>query len=274
MEAKNYNLNVSKHDFTVKGYWLDQVEDFGQDVDFPLVVICPGGGFTFHSAREEEPVALRFNSYGMHAVVLEYKLIDDEPVYPLALQELGKTLDWINRQPDSRHIDKNKIILAGFSAGGNVVSTYNGVATDEDLRQKYQLSQFNDQFAAVILGYPVIDMTVKGSFPDDTATLHQISPDKTFWKAEDLVNKNSKPAFVWQTQTDELVKVVNSIMYVKQMNALNIPVEYHLFGSGIHGLVFGTYVTQKPGKAKYLNKWTSKWFELALNWLEMMKILG
>jgi len=114
METKDYNLTISDHEFKVKGYWLDQVDDFGQNVDYPVVIICPGGGFTFHSEREEEPIALRFNSYGMHAVVLEYQLIEDRPVYPSALQELAKTIDWITKQPASRHVDKSKIILVGF----------------------------------------------------------------------------------------------------------------------------------------------------------------
>lgn len=274
MEAKKYNLEVSNHDFTVKSYWLDQVEDFNQTVDYPIVVICPGGGFTFHSAREEEPVALRFNSFGMHAVVLEYKLIDQETVYPTALQELAKTIDWINKQPASRHIDKKRIILAGFSAGGNLVATYNGIGTDEKLRQKYQIDHLTGEHAGIILGYPAIDLTVKGSFPNDDKVLHEISNDPTFWKAQDLLNKNSKPAFVWQTRTDELVNVINSLTYVEKMTQLGLEAEYHMFGSGIHGLVFGTYVTQKPGKDKYLNAWTSKWIELPLNWLQMMKLLG
>ncbi|MQS76281.1 alpha/beta hydrolase [Companilactobacillus halodurans] len=274
MKAEENNLTISNHDFKVKSYWLDQVADFGQPVDYPIVVICPGGGFTFHSQREEEPVALRFNSFGMHAVVLEYKLIDKEPVYPLALQELGKVIDWINQQPASRHIDKQRIILAGFSAGGHIVAAYNGIATDEKLRKKYHLDQFSGQHAAAILGYPVIDMTVKGSFPSDDKVREEITPDKALWKTQDLLNKNSKPVFVWQTRTDELVNVINSLMYVEKMNQLDLPVEYHLFGSGIHGLVFGTYVTKKPGKDKYLNAWTAKWIELALNWLEMMKLIG
>jgi Esterase/lipase len=164
METKQYNLTISDHDFKVKGYWLDQVDDFGQEVDFPIVIICPGGGFTFHSQREEEPIALRFNSYGMHAVVLEYQLIGDEPVYPIALQEMAKTIDWITRQATTHHIDTKRIILAGFSAGGHVVATYNGVATNPELSQKYHLDQYQGTHAAVILGYPVIDMTVKGSF--------------------------------------------------------------------------------------------------------------
>lgn len=274
MERREYDFTISNHDFSVKSYWLDQIEDFDQTVDYPIVIICPGGGFTFHSAREEEPVALRFNSLGMHAVILDYKLIDQEPVYPLALQELAKTIDWVNSQPDSRHIDKKRIILIGFSAGGHLVSIYNGIGTDSKLRAKYQLDQFGGEHAAIILGYPVVDMTIKGSFPDDDKVLHQISSDQTFWKAQDLVNQNSKPAFVWQTQTDELVNVVNSLKYVEQLNQFKIPAEYHMFGSGIHGLVFGTYVTQKPGKSKYLNTWTARWIDLAVNWLEMMKFLG
>lgn len=274
MDAKEYNLEISDHEFKLKGYWLDQIEDFGQAVEYPVVIICPGGGFTFHSERVEEPIALRFNSFGMHAVVMEYKLIDEEPVYPTALQQLAKTIDWIERQPDSRHIDKKRIILAGFSAGGHLVAVYNGAGTDPELRKRYQIDQYIGEPAGVILGYPVIDMTIKGSFPNDNKVLHEISNDPTFWKTEDLLNQNSKPAFVWQTRTDNLVYVINTLLYVEKMTKLGLPAEYHMFGSGIHGLAFGTYVTKKPGKDKYLNAWTSKWIELALNWLQMMKLLG
>src|SRR5699024_4404306 len=160
------------------------------------------------------------------------------------MQELGKTLDWINKQPASRHIDKKRIILAGFSAGGQVVAAYNGIATNPELRTKYQLDQYQDDFAAVILGYPVIDITIKDSFPGDEQIVHQISEDKTVWQTKNLVNPNSKPAFVWQTRTDDLVFVTNSLRYVNELEENGIPAEYHMFGSGIHGLALGTYVTQ------------------------------
>lgn len=274
MEMREYDLASSIHKFRVKGYWLDQISDFDQEVDYPVVIICPGGGFTFHSDREEEPIALKFNSLGMHVVVLEYQLIGNEPVYPYALQEMSKTIDWINHQPESRHVDKKKIILAGFSAGGHIVAVYNGVATDSKLRTKYQLDQYSGTHAAIILGYPVIDMTVKGSFPNDEKIRRSISPDPTLWQAQNLLNKNSKPAFVWQTRTDKLVYVINSLMYVEKMTELGLPAEYHMFGSGIHGLALGTYVTKKPGKNKYLNAGASKWVDLFLGWLQMMGFLG
>jgi len=274
MKIEERKLNISDHEFTVKGYWLDQISDFGKTVDYPVVIICPGGGFTFHSGREEEPLALRYNSFGMHAVVLEYKLIDDTPVYPLALKEMAKTIDWINKQPDSMHIDKDKIILAGFSAGAHLVAAYNGIGPDQALRRKYQIAQYEGQHAAVILGYPVIDMTMKGSFPDDDKILHEISTDESLWKSQDLLNKNSKPAFVWQTRTDDLVNVMNSLVYVEKMVQLGLPAEFHMFGSGIHGLGLATYVTKKPGKDKYLNSRAAGWMDLSLTWLEMMNLLG
>jgi Esterase/lipase len=273
METRTDNLSVSGHEFKVKSYWLDQVADFGKTVDYPVMIICPGGGFTFHSQREEEPIALRFNSLGMHVVVLEYKLIDDEPVFPLALQQMGKTIDWVKQQANLHHIDKSKIILTGFSAGGQVVAAYNGIGTDPKLRHTYSLEQYDDDFAAVILGYPVIDMTVKNSFPADEKVMYQISTDKTFWQTQAYLNERSKPTFIWQTRTDELVSVSNSLMYVDKMDQLGLPVEYHLFGSGIHGLALGTYVTKKPGKDKYLNAWSAEWINLAFNWLEMMGYL-
>jgi len=86
METKEYELKVANDIFKIKGYWLDQIADFNKTVDYPLVILYPGGGFTFHSQREEEPIALKFNSIGMHVVVVDYKLIGDNgPVFPEVL---------------------------------------------------------------------------------------------------------------------------------------------------------------------------------------------
>ena len=38
--------------------------------------VCPGGGYAFTSDREAEPIALKFNSIGMHAAVLWYTVYD------------------------------------------------------------------------------------------------------------------------------------------------------------------------------------------------------
>lgn len=46
--------------------------ELGSDRQRPAVIICPGGGYHRLSAREAEPVALRFAGMGYAAFILRY----------------------------------------------------------------------------------------------------------------------------------------------------------------------------------------------------------
>lgn len=273
MKVEHQTLVAAQHPFQVTAYWLEQISDFDQPVDYPVMVICPGGGFTYHSGREEAPIAARFAAEGMHTVVLNYQLETGQTtVYPWALQQLGATIDWITAAAGTHHVDPEKIILAGFSAGGHVVATYNGLATDAVLRQQYGLDQYAGHHAAIVLGYPVIDLD--GGFPGNVAERDKITTDPQLFAANKLVSTATKPAFVWQTITDELVPPLNSMMYVQALMAHGVDAEYHLFGSGIHGLALANHVTQKPTKTKYLNDQASQWPGLAVHWLQRQGFLA
>ena len=52
--------------------------------DRPLILLCPGGGYTRTSDREAEPMALKFLAMGYHAAVLRYSCAPAE--YPTSLQ--------------------------------------------------------------------------------------------------------------------------------------------------------------------------------------------
>ena len=75
MQVEQRTLNTAAHPFQITAYWLDQISDFETAVDYPIMIICPGGGFTYHSGREEAPIATRMMAAGMHTVVLNYQLI-------------------------------------------------------------------------------------------------------------------------------------------------------------------------------------------------------
>lgn len=258
--------------FTLDTYWLDPISDYATQVERPIVIICPGGGFKFHSDREAQPIALKFNAAGMHAIVLHYQLVDENhSVYPLALQEMATTLNWLKSQKDVHHIDLQKVILNGYSAGGHLVADFNSIMLDSDRRIKVFQDDLKVIPAVNILGYPVIDMTVGWPIEEDWAM--KIAPDIYYWQAQEHLTKNGKPTFIWQTVTDGTVPVMNSILYAQKMDILNIPYELHLFGSGDHGLSLATYVTQNPGNAVNLNEYDAKWWDLCINWLKMQKIL-
>jgi len=272
MQVEQKRLSADGTSFQVTAYWLDQISDFDEPIDYPVMIICPGGGFTYHSGREETPIATQFVAAGMHTIVLNYQLEDkDTPVYPTALQQVAATIEWIATNSAIHHVDTDCIILTGFSAGGHVVATFNGVATNPELRAQYQLDQYEGQHAAVVLGYPVIDLTA--GFPTNETDRNKVTTDSQLWAAQSLVTAASKPAFVWQTATDELVPAVNSLMYVQALLQQHVAVEYHLFGSGIHGLALANHVTQKPGKTKYLNDQAANWPQLATRWLQQQGIL-
>ena len=56
------------------------------------------------------------------------------------------------------------------------------------------------------------------------------SEEQLAWASlEKHVTKDTPPAFLWQTLTDELVPVENSSLYVKACRAAGVPCELHLF---------------------------------------------
>ncbi|ETY73305.1 alpha/beta hydrolase [Lactiplantibacillus fabifermentans] len=273
MQIEQQTLTAAEHPFKVTAYWLDQISDFETPVDYPVMIICPGGGFTYHSGREEAPIAMRFLAEGMHTVVLNYQLeTATEQVYPWALQQVAQTIAWVTGQATAHHVDPDRILLAGFSAGGHVVATFNGVATNPVLKAQYQLDRYTGHHAATVLGYPVIDL--EAGFPTTAAEREKITTDSQLWAAQKLVTEATKPTFIWQTVTDELVPPFNSMMYVKALAEQQVATEYHLFGGGIHGLALANHVTEKPNKPKYLDDQAANWVPLAIRWLQRQGFLA
>ena len=265
-------LTYQNTKFNLDTYWIDPVSDFETQVERPLAIICPGGGFNFITDREAQPIAFNFNANGMHALVLHYQLVDDEhSVYPLALQEMATTLNWLKTQKENHHIDLNKIILIGFSAGSHIVADFNSIMLDPEQREKVYPQDLEVEPAVNILSYPVIDMTL--GWPKEEDWAMKISPDIYYWQAQEHLTEHGKPTFIWQTVTDQAVPVMNSIIYAQKMEMLKIPYELHLFGSGSHGLSMATHVTQNPENPDNLNEYDAKWWELCINWLKLQKIL-
>ena len=89
--------------------------------DRPLILLCPGGGYTRTSDREAEPMALKFLAMGYHAAVLRYSCAPAE--YPTSLKELAYSIKFLREHAKEWHIDPHKIVVEGCSAGGDRKST-------------------------------------------------------------------------------------------------------------------------------------------------------
>ena len=60
------------------GYLTTYVHDVSREVNIdrksPAMLVIPGGGYAMVSFREDEPVALKYLSYGYNAFVLNYSV--------------------------------------------------------------------------------------------------------------------------------------------------------------------------------------------------------
>ncbi len=238
----------------------------------PLVLICPGGGYSFTSDREAESMALQFLAMGYHAAVLRYSCAPAK--FPTALLELASAMALIRNHAKEWHVDADKIVVQGCSAGGHLAASL-GMFWDEDfVAEGIGLKTTDHELLrpnGMILCYPVIssgEFAHRGSFEsllgnslsEDKASLDMLSLEKQ-------VSSKTPKAFIWHTFEDALVPVENSLFLVSAMRKQGIPTEFHMYPKGSHGLALANHLTQADDGGAVQEECTS-WIHLAHTWME------
>lgn len=88
----------------------------------PAVLILPGGGYEFVSNPENEPVALEYSAKGFQAFTLEYS-VKEKGVFPVPETEVLRATAVVRARAEEWFVDKEKIALVGFSAGGHLAAS-------------------------------------------------------------------------------------------------------------------------------------------------------
>ena len=205
--------------------------EFGAIHARPAILILPGGGYEMCSDREAEQVAYPYMAAGYHAFVLRYS-VKEHKDWPNPLNDYEQAMQYIEDHADEWHVKTDKIVVAGFSAGGHLAST---VATHaaSDVKPNFQ-----------ILFYPVISMK-----PDIT---HHESHDNLLGRKpgtylEELysndmqVSASTPRAFIMLSDDDDVVMPANSINYYSALLAHKIPAALYVYPSGGHG--YGIYTS-------------------------------
>ena len=87
----------------------------------PCMLIVPGGGYTVVSPSEGEIVAKKFYEMGYQTAVVTYttNLLQMIPLKMQPMQDLMRAIRYIRKHAEELHVDKDKIMLCGFSAGAH-----------------------------------------------------------------------------------------------------------------------------------------------------------
>ena len=212
----------------------------------PTIVVAPGGGYTYSSPREAEPVVREFRKRGYNVVVVNYR--ETLNAYPEPGSLYAEAIDAIANDKEVKNI-----ICLGFSAGGHL-------ALEVLLhRDKYGLKAHVD---LLMLGYPVITSDPKyahmGSFNALLLENEFNEELRELMSLEKQVTKdNVVDLFLWGTYTDSSVVVQNSLLLVEAYSQAGGSVEYHMFKEGRHGL-----------SVSYEKPYVARWVDMAHEWLK------
>lgn len=223
------------------------------------VIICPGGGYGILAASHEgSDVAKVFNSWGITAFVLKYRLPDDSFMInkeTVPLQDAQRALQLVRQNAKQWDLDPGKIGIMGFSAGGHLAATASTHFNKAAIENPDNISLRPD-FSLLI--YPVISFTDSLTHMGSRNNLigKNASPEKIKeYSNELLVNEQTPPAFLVHAIDDGAVKKGNSLQYYDALQRNKVPAEIHLYQQGGHG--FGMN-----------NKTTSdSWMDRLKNWL-------
>ena len=267
MINKDITIDIEGNEAKLTLYNLDSSPELYYEKR-PIIVVCPGGGYSMVSDREAEPIAMKLASMGYHVAVLRYSV---SPVrYPIALLQLGKVVSYLYENAEQYNIIKEKIAVMGFSAGGHLAASYSIKWNENWVAEKLGVSSEELRPDRMILCYPVItsgEFAHNGSFECLLGDKYDELKDEL--SIEKNINKDTPACFVWHTKTDNFVPYENTLMLIDSLKEKNIPVESHIFDKGDHGLSLANKVSMDKNKwgieesvqvwTDYLEKWLDVW---------------
>lgn len=218
---KVFTETVGDHGAPLTCYVLDASQEMATTAVRPGVLVLPGGGYSFTSDREAEPVAMAYLAEGFTVCVLRYSTGPDAP-WDASFADGRAALAWMREHADDLALDPDRIAAVGFSAGGHLAAS---LGTDADAP------------AALVLGYPV--------------TLGEFGPPvgKEILDVPSAVTADYPPTFLFSTSGDGLVPIRNSVELLAALAANDVAFESHIYLLGPHGISLAKPLTANNAAA-------------------------
>ena len=204
------------------------------------IVVCPGGGYQ-HLATDHEGAQIGkwLNSIGVAAFVVEYRHNGKGYQHPAPLQDAQRAIRTARARAEEFGIDKNKIGILGFSAGGHLASSAGTHYDAGDANAKDPIDRVSCRPDFMVLCYPVIAFNEPYTHYGSQHNLLGKGADEKLiesMSSEKQVTKDTPPTFLFTSFEDTAVPPENSVMFYLALRKAGVPAELHCYEKGCHGL--------------------------------------
>ena len=178
----------------------------------PAMLVIPGGGYAICSDREADPVAMAYLKAGYQAFVLRYTCTP-KGKWPLPLEDYEQAMSLIEERADEWHLDKARIAVVGFSAGGHLAACAATVAKHKP--------------AAAVLVYPAVLKSICDMCQPGMPYPHE------------HVTAQTCPCFLVAARDDRTVDISNTLRMELALTEKGVAFESHIYSYGGHGFSTG-----------------------------------
>lgn len=155
VEHSDQQVKVTKHTIDVANGQIDALfyEPKKCSGNVPAMVYYHGGGFIYKAAPYHYRLIKQYCMQTPCKVLMVDYRLTPKNAYPIPVNDCYSGLEWLIKNADKLGVDKERITIAGDSAGGNLAAAVTLMARDNNLFKP----------CAQMLIYPVIDRRMKTS---------------------------------------------------------------------------------------------------------------
>lgn len=212
----------------------------------PTLIYYHGGGWFFGDRTGAVPYLLPWLERGWNVVNVEYRM-SGTALAPAAVEDARCALRWVYRNAKEFHLDKDRIVVTGHSAGGHLAlmagmltenaGLDNNCPTDPNYPEPpLKVAAVVDWYGPTDIGDLIAGPNRKsyavswlGSLPDRSIEARRVSP-LTYVRA------GLPPILMIHGDSDPVVPYAHSQHLHEQLDKLHAPNELYTVPHGQHGM--------------------------------------
>lgn len=195
--------------------------------EYPAIIFFYGGGFKGGTTTQFEPHARFFADRGMIGVRVDYRVSSRHGTTPFeAARDAKSAVRFIRQHAAEFHIDPNRIVASGGSAGGHLAAATGTLPGYDEENEDLMISSRPN---ALVLFNPVFDNGPEGYGYDRIGELY-----KEFSPAHNI-RPGAPPTIIFLGTEDRLIPVSTAERYKKTMEDAGNRCELFVYEGQEHG---------------------------------------